>query len=424
MKKKIIVYSAHDKIIFRDLFETNFYSELENNFDVTWIFSGKLKRKLRKRSKIITLQKDLSYRNLIWTIIFYLEELKLYSFWNWPNLNTQLYLTKRLRFIIKSIYFLKVDRIIKFFFSLILTKTRKNFSFFKKHEIFINIGGGKDLLADDLTRNAKNLGLKTIFIPAAWDNISSKPFLEKPDHVCVWGPQTSKLCKILHNIEPYVLGVSKFDIYRTKLKKSVAKKKLKLNKKFKYLLVSGSSVVFNEKKFINQLEKFLLKRKYNNYKIIYRPHPFSQIRKYDEDINYKESNKIIIDPTASSGFKLKDYPYLLSAVEGVITPYSTMILEAINYQLPCLALGYFEKNSVHFNWKSFVLNAPHLQILKGKKFIIHCLEINKIEYSLNKFFDLIPKKKLYKYQMKQLTSKIVFQSKEKYAQKLKKIIYK
>ena len=89
-----------------------------------------------------------------------------------------------------------------------------------------------------------------------------------------------------------------------------------------------------------------------------------------------------------------------------------------------LSLGYFEKNSVHFNWKSFVLNAPHLQILKGKKFIIHCLEINKIEYSLNKFFDLIPKKKLYKYQMKQLTSKIVFQSKEKYAQKLKKIIYK
>ena len=70
MKKKIIVYSAHDKIIFRDLFETNFYSELENNFDITWIFSGKLKRKLRKRSKIITLQKDLSYRNLIWTIIF------------------------------------------------------------------------------------------------------------------------------------------------------------------------------------------------------------------------------------------------------------------------------------------------------------------------------------------------------------------
>lgn len=422
MKRNILIYSPNDKITFRDLSETNFYLNLEKYFEVTWLFPGKLKKKIITKGDIKILKNDTSVRNYFWTILFYLEELQLYSFWNWPNLNTQLYLSKKMRFIIKAIYKIKIGFIFKFFCNLYLKNTYKKLSFFSKSSIFINISGGKDLLADDLTRNAKYYGLKTIFIPAGWDNISSKPLLEKPDEICVWGKQSNELCKKVHKLNSHIIGVSKFDIYKKKITKKKALNKLNLNPNYKYILVSGSSVVFNEKKFINRLENYLNKHK-KNYKIIYRPHPFSQIRKFDENINFNKSKRIILDPSIKTGFELKKYPYILSSVEGVITPYSTMIVEGISNHLPCMTLGYFEKNYVHFNWKSFVLNAPHLRVLKKIKFIIPCLHFSSIEYSLKKFFHLIEKKNKYKSQMIKLSNNLVFQSNLNYAQKLKKIIY-
>ena len=181
-------------------------------------------------------------------------------------------------------------------------------------------------------------------------------------------------------------------------------------------------MVFNEKKFINKLEKFLIKKKFKNYKILYRPHPFSHIRKFDEEIDYKNSKIIIKDPSISNGYKLKNYPFLMSAIEGVITPYSTMVTEALNLGLPCLTLGYSEKNYNFFQWKSFVQNAPHLKILKNKKFIVPCFEMKNIDADINKFFNIINIKMRYQKQMKTLSDKIVFKSSEKYAHKLRNII--
>ena len=36
---------------------------------------------------------------------------------------------------------------------------------------------------------------KKIFVPAGWDNISSKPLIVKPDHILVWGEQTNDYVK-------------------------------------------------------------------------------------------------------------------------------------------------------------------------------------------------------------------------------------
>ena len=305
MKNKVLVYSPNNKILFRDFVETKFYSDFEKYYDVTWIFSGKLKRNLNLKGKVIILKDQNNFRNLIWTILFYLEELRLYSFWKWPNLNNQLYLSKKMRFFIKSIYFFKFDFFVIPICQYILNKTFTKYNFFNKKNIFVNINGGKDLLSDDLTRNAKIENIKTIAIPAGWDNISSKPFLEKPDEICVWGEQTQELCSKLHKIKSHIIGSAKFDIYKKKINKTAAKKKFNLAYRYKYILVCGSAVVFNEKKFINKLEKFLIKKKFKNYKILYRPHPFSHIRKFDEEIDYKNSKIIIKDPSISNGYKLK-----------------------------------------------------------------------------------------------------------------------
>ena len=123
MKNKVLVYSPNNKILFRDFVETKFYSDFEKYYDVTWIFSGKLKRNLNLKGKVIILKDQNNFRNLIWTILFYLEELRLYSFWKWPNLNNQLYLSKKMRFFIKSIYFFKFDFFVIPICQYILNKT-------------------------------------------------------------------------------------------------------------------------------------------------------------------------------------------------------------------------------------------------------------------------------------------------------------
>ena len=92
MKDKVLVYSPNEKILFRDFVETKFYSDFEKYYDVTWIFPGKLKYNLNLKGEVIILKNKRNFRYLIWTILFYLEELRLYSFWKWPNLNNQLYL--------------------------------------------------------------------------------------------------------------------------------------------------------------------------------------------------------------------------------------------------------------------------------------------------------------------------------------------
>jgi len=428
MKKKILVYTPFDKVLFRDLVETNFYSNLENFFEVTWLFADKPKKKIKNISKknIKILSNDKSLRQFFWTLLFYLKELKLYSYWKWPNLNTKLYLSNRFKLFIDTIYNLKLDYIVNFLCNIYLKKTFKKLHYFKNQDIFINIGGGKELIADDLTRNAKCFGLKTIFIPAAWDNVSSKPLLEKPDKICVWGKQSKDLCIKLHKMVPEILGSARFDIYNNKVKKKISQKILNLDPKFKYILVSGSSVVFNEKRFINKLQDFLIKSKLYKYRLIYRPHPFSQKRLSDDDLNMNKTSKkmIILDPTIKDHYQLKYYPYLLNSVEGIITPFSTMVVEGLINKLPCLALGYFEKDYTHFNWKSFVLNAPHLRILKKKKFIIFCTEFNEIEKSLKKFLDILNVKSKYNHKMISLANLIVHQVKKSYSYKLKNIILK
>ena len=44
-----------------------------------------------------------------------------------------------------------------------------------------------------------------------------------------------------------------------------------------------------------------------------------------------------------------------------------------------MAVGYSEKNQYGFDWSAHTVAAPHLKILKNKKFIINCLDENSLQ---------------------------------------------
>ena len=207
-----------------------------------------------------------------------------------------------------------------------------------------------------------------------------------------------------------------------KSQKKKALNKLGLSSRYKYILVAGSGVAFNEMKLINRTINYLNKNKLFNYKIIFRPHPQAQKRYNDEKIDFKTNPRVLLDPTIKRNYRLKDYPYLMSSMEGIITPYSTTIFEALSYNLPCLAVGYNEENRIIFNWKSFVINSPHLRVLKNRKFIISCLDSEDLELKLSSFLKLIKVNHKYNTKRQKFLDNVILNSKDSYNNRMKKLI--
>ncbi len=395
-KNKIVIYSPNSKITHRDLVQSDFYFNMNKTFNIIWIFSGEPSQQFVKKIKNFKIIKpQTNIRLLIWEICFYLEELLIHKFWKWPNINTKLYLSDFKKNLINLIFKLKMDKIVTFFLKNILNLTVKKNKFFSNVDLFISFNGGKDLLSDDLLRLAKQNKVFSIHVPSGWDNISSKPLMVKPNKILVWGNQTKNLCKKLHKLNPEIVGSARIDKFNQySFTKIQAKNKLKLNKKFKYILVAGSGVAFNEIKMIKLLTNYFKLKKINNYKIIYRPHPNKQINKADEKLNNKDFKDVIIDPTLKYKYKIKDFRILLSACDGIISPFSTSILESQFVGIPCLAVGYYEKkDGIKFNWKSFVTKSPHLKILRNSDLITSCYDMKDLNFKFDDLFIKIKKKK-------------------------------
>ncbi len=427
IKRTILVYSNATKMGHRDLFETNFYSYLEKNYNVSWLFDDQpIKHFIKNRKNYHIVKIKQNIRFLFWTYLFYLEEIEIKKKHDPKKIykNSRLYINKFNKKIIELIYFLKLHKLVKIILGHLLNKSFVNYDFFTGTDLFISISTGKDLLADDLARNAKKRNIPFFFIPAGWDHISGKPILVKPDKIFVWGEQTKKLCRNIHNQDSEIIGSFKFDIYNKNISRSKALNKLNLNKNYKYILICGSVVVFNEKKLINKILKYLKSKNKKNYRIIYKPHPFAMKRMFDENINFNMPNKVIMSEKIKKEFELKDYPYLLNSIEGIITPYSTMIVEALFHNIPCMTVGYTEKNQYNFDWKLHSDIAPHLKILKNKEFIINCANEKNFDRNFKSFLNLIDNRKKYISDMKYLTNKVVFRSKGTFNDRIKNVVDK
>ena len=75
-KRTIIVYSNASKMGHRDLYETNFYSNMEKYFNVIWLFDGEpIKNFKKKRKNYFVIKLKQNIRFLFWTYLFYLEEI-------------------------------------------------------------------------------------------------------------------------------------------------------------------------------------------------------------------------------------------------------------------------------------------------------------------------------------------------------------
>jgi hypothetical protein len=423
----ISIYLPASKLASRDLEQSDFFKKIKKSFKINLILETKSLKKLKSKNcfnKIHTLNNN-KIRYLIWLSLHHLTRTR-YEKKIFPSdvKNQSLGISTKILFILKLIIFLKIDPIVNYFLKFILVKTCKiDFNLFKDSDLLILFGSSKDIFFDDLIRICKRSNLKSTLITTNWDNATTKPYIEKPDEVWTWGNQTAKLSKKFHAIKSYPVGTPRFDKYKNfKLSKFSSKLKLGLKNRYKYILFSGSAFPFAETETLLLMVNYLQKKKYNNIKIIYRPHPYTMVNHLKSIKENQTLNKIIIDPTLNI-FKKKtfmQYPYLLNSVSALVCPSSTLLVEALRYNVPTMCVAFNLEKYRLFNWNYNTKYQPHFGIFRENKKTYFCWKIERFDNVFKKLIrDMLSKKKK---NNNEIFNSIVFDNKNDFSEIVKKNI--
>ncbi len=382
MKNRKAIYIPNAKLIFRDLNYIRFFDNIKIN-SYSFIFTNKINipKNLDKKNYMVVNRPNF-FRYHIWELAHYLNRLN-YEKTNFkikPNQNLELDTLKI--FFCNLVIFLKLDKLAIYLLNKIFNFSQsKDYDFLKNFEEIIFFGSPKDLNFDDLMYICKKNKIKSKLIFTNWDNATTKPYYLKPDVVYCWGSETSKLSKKIHKINSKEVGSIRFEKHReikkkyNHLKKDQVKKKFNLDKSCKYLLFAGVTFPFDEKNSLEILNS-VINKKYKNLKIIYKAHPYGTV--IVDSIFIKKLKNIIVIPNNKFS-EFKNYYFLLNSIEGIISPFSTMVLEGLYYNKPALCLAFNDNNKNVFDWNKNSLYQPHLQILRKYKNPIWCYKKNELE---------------------------------------------
>lgn len=137
-------------------------------------------------------------------------------------------------------------------------------------------------------------------------------------------------------------------------------------------------------------------KRWKNFKIIYRPHPWQKRKLLKLNLSY--FSNVIIDPQLKSHYykdlnstkfqpNINYYPSLIKNAKSVITGPTSMVIKSTIFYKKTLLLGYQNnKNSSYINELKNYVHLENLNILNN---IVICKNLNKFE---SDFFTLMNKK--------------------------------
>jgi hypothetical protein len=229
---------------------------------------------------------------------------------------------------------------------------------------------GVESTGTELLMAGKVLGFTTLFLVNGWDNLSSKgvfPLL--PDGLGVWGPQNVRHAVDIQGMAPdkiVPLGCARYEPYFLPPPPPEADASDAENSSpfpFPYVLFAGATTACDELSPLQHMEAILGQLKQTgqvapNLTVIYRPHPWREPRSrqcpdfFDPDA----FQHIQLDPQVAEAYlrnkqarresvsartfpALSYYPRLLRHALFVVSPMSSMTLEAALMDVPTLVLA-------------------------------------------------------------------------------------
>jgi hypothetical protein len=209
---------------------------------------------------------------------------------------------------------------------------------------------------NDLVVECRQRAIPLVVAMNSWDNPSTKrAMVGAPDWLLVWGPQTrDHAVRFIRMDQDRVVpfGVAQFDVYRDRPRIDRAKfcADHGLDPRRRIILFAGSNAQTDELAALQALDRAVTDDRLGNVSFVYRPHPWGGGGRDGARLARAKFEHVVVDrnmrayleaiAAGEQHMSLPDYRDthdLLCAVDGVISPMSTILLEAALHAKPVVA---------------------------------------------------------------------------------------
>jgi hypothetical protein len=229
-------------------------------------------------------------------------------------------------------------------------------------------------------RSAAYLGIPSAMLVSHWDYFSKKGLLRvNPDKIYVWGDDMRRSAIEHNGLDPRtitVVGAPQFEKYLQPLdaRREAARRRLGVQPSTRLVFFPGTSAPFDERSVIALLDNAISEHSaLRHVRLLYRPHPRAWERRSASDIDPGSlANVTLDDPTAPGGTSDDHYLNLMAAIDAVVSPFSTMTLEAAVCGKPSLCIGFSDGvNSWDFREAT---NTEHIRSVAGRRWLKVCTD--------------------------------------------------
>ncbi len=246
-------------------------------------------------------------------------------------------------------------------------------------------GSALDSYSHMILRSAARLGIPTAMVVTHWDYFSKKGLLRvMPDRIYVWGEDMRQLAIQCNGIDPGIVrvaGVPQFQRYLAALdprRRDVARTAFGIPPNARAVLFAGTSAPYDELAVLKRLDQAVHTQGGVETRIIYRPHPRAWPRRAAENIDVRALASVVLDAAADQtrapGEHFLD---LMAAVDGIVSPFSTMILEGALCGKPSLCVSFDDDVN---DWSFSAANsAEHIRLLEGRNWLDVCRRSGELE---------------------------------------------
>jgi glycosyltransferase involved in cell wall biosynthesis len=229
---------------------------------------------------------------------------------------------------------------------------------------------------NDLIDIGRRLGIPTVAIMNSWDNPSTKrSVVGTPDWLLVWGPQTRDHGIRYAGMDPQRVvhfGAAQLDVFRKQPRydRTELCARHGIDPRRRVILYAGSTKHADEFGHLVLIDQAIAAGELPDVAIIYRPHPWGLCGSGGQRFAAHQWQNVFLDASmqdyveqvgqGQARMKLADYRDshdLLSAIDALVSPMSTILLEAAMHGKPILCfqsgMGSNESMRVRVNQAQF-----------------------------------------------------------------------
>lgn len=218
-------------------------------------------------------------------------------------------------------------------------------------------------VTDDVLQIADKLGIPTLLLVPGWDNLSSKGLLShQPTMMGVWGEQSKRHAIEIQNVDAdrvHVIGAPHYESFRVSenIDRAALRASWGVPPNGNLILFAGTLRLFDETQLLQEMDHAIDSGTLPAMHIIYRPHPWRNPRRHEDNYHGHTWRHVTMDPDMADAYRatkgrgrtvtpqnfLSRMNYLTrlyQAVDAVISPMSTVLLEALMVGLPTMAVAF------------------------------------------------------------------------------------